>query len=161
MAENSPKPRFNPSSTTFWGFAIAAILGVLLGEGVFTFNYAKGTSYFSDDPTSCANCHVMRDQYQAWQHSSHARVATCNTCHTPHDIVGKYFVKGLNGFNHSRAFTLGNFPDPIRITEFNARVAQANCVECHSEVVSMIAGHGDDERRCTDCHGSIGHPTDD
>ena len=63
---------------------LAAVIGGIVGLGVFTFAYAQGASYLSDDPSSCNNCHVMRDQYDGWIHGSHKAVATCNDCHTPH-----------------------------------------------------------------------------
>lgn len=141
--------------------ALAALLGALLGLGLFTFSFAEGTSYLSDDPNACVNCHVMRDQFEGWSHSTHKAVATCNDCHTPHsNIVSKYLVKGINGWNHSLAFTTGNFPDPIRIRDFNARIAQQNCIECHATTVSQIHPPvltGAPERRCVECHGNVGH----
>lgn len=137
------------------------MLGLIFGLGVFTFTYAEGLSYFSDDPASCLNCHVMRDQFEAWNHSSHKAVATCNDCHTPHhNIVAKYTVKAINGFNHSLHFTLDTFPDPIRIREMNAGVAQANCNACHESLVSQVhvsaLGEAND---CVACHGNVGHRT--
>lgn len=134
-------------------------MGVLFGLGMFTFVYAEGPSYLSDDPQTCMNCHIMRDQFESWNHSSHKAVATCNDCHTPHHPVGKWLVKALNGFNHSWAFTTGAFPEPIRIKSFNADVVQANCVECHGGMVSQIitsAPH-DEELRCVTCHSDVGH----
>lgn len=144
------------------GLGLAGMLGILAGLSLFTFGYARGTSYFSDDPQACMNCHVMRDQFEAWQRSSHARVATCNDCHTPHEFPDKWLVKALNGFNHSAAFTLGNFHEPIRITGLNAQVAQHNCVYCHQTLVSQIYDpHPDQSITCTACHGSVGHRTRD
>ena len=64
-------------------------VGILLGSGGYTFYYAEGLSYLSNDPTACVNCHVMRDHYDGWQKASHHAHATCNDCHTPHDFVGK------------------------------------------------------------------------
>ncbi|MDX1495326.1 MAG: NapC/NirT family cytochrome c, partial [Longimicrobiales bacterium] len=63
----------------------AVLLGAAIGLGGFTFVYAKGHSYLTDDPGACANCHIMDDHYAAWLKSSHAQTATCNDCHTPHD----------------------------------------------------------------------------
>jgi cytochrome c nitrite reductase small subunit len=154
--------RFLQTHPAVGGLSLVGVLGVFVGLSLFTFSYARGTSYFSDDPQACANCHIMRDQYDGWLRSSHANVATCNDCHTPHDFVGKWFVKALNGWNHSVAFTLDNFHEPIRIRDFNAQVAQQNCVECHETLVSQIGGvHTDEATMCTDCHGSVGHPTRD
>ena len=61
------------------------MLGVTAGTAVFVFHISRAASYMSDEPETCMNCHVMTTQYLTWQHSSHARVATCNDCHVPHD----------------------------------------------------------------------------
>jgi nitrate/TMAO reductase-like tetraheme cytochrome c subunit len=65
-------------------------LGLAIGLGGYTFIYSKGYSYLTNNPAACANCHVMRAQYDAWLKSSHRSAATCNDCHTPHNIFGKY-----------------------------------------------------------------------
>lgn len=143
----------------YWAIAAMAALGMLVGLGLFTFGYAQGTSYFSNDPAACMNCHIMRDQFDNWNRSSHKAVATCNDCHTPHNsAVAKWAVKGLNGFKHSMAFTLGGFAEPIRITSLNATVAQHNCVQCHETMVSQIhASASGEERNCVSCHANPGH----
>jgi cytochrome c nitrite reductase small subunit len=99
-----------------WALAASAVIGMSLGLGLFTFGYARGSSYLTNDPAACANCHIMSEHYAAWIKGSHHTVATCNDCHTPHNVVGKYVVKARNGFWHSFYFTTGNFPDPLRIT---------------------------------------------
>jgi cytochrome c nitrite reductase small subunit len=70
-------------------------------------------------------------------------------------------VKGINGFNHSVAFTLQNFAEPIRIRGFNADIANQNCVDCHEELVTNVTGstHSEEELRCVSCHGNVGHAT--
>jgi cytochrome c nitrite reductase small subunit len=156
------KKLFLKSTPGIRGLFLAGVLGILAGLSLFTFTYARGTSYLSDDPQACMNCHVMRDQFEAWQRSSHARVAVCNDCHTPHSFPDKWLVKALNGWNHSVAFTLDNFHEPIRIRDLNAEVAQANCVACHQTLVSQIIDHDPDQPMiCTTCHGSVGHRTRD
>lgn len=102
--------------------AVAVLLGVVVGLGTYTFVYAKGYSYLTNNPAACANCHVMQTQYEAWLKSSHHSVATCNDCHTPHNLIGKYAVKANNGFWHSFYFTGGNYPDTIEITKFDHKV---------------------------------------
>jgi cytochrome c nitrite reductase small subunit len=88
-----------------------ALAGAVVGIGVYTADYAEATSYFNDAPEACVNCHVMREQYEGWQHSSHRRTATCNDCHTPKDFAGKWTTKALNGWHHSVAFTTGEFAE--------------------------------------------------
>lgn len=157
----NPRPQSNLRPYV-WGGILVVVFGILVGTMFFTFGYARGTSYFSDNPETCVNCHVMRDQFEGWRHSSHARVATCNDCHTPHTFPEKWIVKGINGFNHSAAFTLGGFHEPIRITDFNAHVLQESCVYCHSTIVSGINTlHTDEPLQCTSCHSNVGHRTRD
>lgn len=138
--------------------SVVVSLGILAGLSLFTFDYAEGTSYFSDDPNSCVNCHVMREQFDGWNRGSHQAVATCNDCHTPHGFPEKWIVKGINGWNHSVAFTTGNFPNTIRIRGFNAEVVEENCVGCHQTMVSNLhRGTIDDALSCVACHGNVGH----
>jgi len=136
------------------------LAGVLLGAGVFTLAYAEGLSYLSNDPEACVNCHIMREQFAGWQTGVHKDVATCNDCHVPHKLLSKYIGKAMNGWHHSSAFTLQNYPDPIRIKAGNAEVLQHNCRDCHSDMVGEITGHyGSDEEgpECVHCHRNVGH----
>lgn len=139
---------------------LAVLFGVLIGLGGFTAYYAEGASYLSNDPKACVNCHIMREQYDGWQKASHHEAATCNDCHLPHDLIGKYVAKMQNGYFHSKAFTLQDFPEPIRITPKNHAILQANCVACHAELVNDIntnPGHPDQMLDCVKCHASVGH----
>ena len=141
-----------------WSLGLIVIFGVLFGLGAYTFSYAEGTSYFSNDPSSCVNCHVMRDQFDSWNHSSHKDFATCNDCHTPHRFPDKWIVKGINGWNHSLAFTLGNFPEPIEIREFNENIALENCTTCHEPMLTQIhQPELGEPASCVTCHGNVGH----
>ncbi len=140
--------------------ALAALVGILLGVGGFTFLYAEGFSYLSSDPRACVNCHIMRPQYDSWQKSSHHAVATCVDCHLPHDFLGKYLAKGENGYHHSKGFTFQDFHEPIMIKAKNARILQANCLACHAELVHDLVGGasgGANEVQCVHCHAGVGH----
>jgi cytochrome c nitrite reductase small subunit len=138
----------------------AVLLGVAGGVGFYTFAYARGGSYLTNDPAACANCHVMHEQYAAWAASSHHGAAACNDCHTPPGLVAKYLTKAENGFWHSFAFTTGRFPEPIRITDRNRDVTERACRGCHAAVVEAIdpGRHGAADRLpCTQCHRDVGH----
>lgn len=142
------------------GLALAALLGIPAGIGAFTFHYAEGSSYLSTDPKACANCHIMQSQYDSWQKASHHTVATCVDCHLPHDTIGKYVAKMENGWHHSKAFTLQDFHEPIRITENNVRILQESCLRCHGDFVhEQVAGATTDADaiRCVHCHRDVGH----
>jgi cytochrome c nitrite reductase small subunit len=134
------------------------VLGSVFGLATFTFVYAEGGSYLSDDPAACINCHVMRPQFEGWQHASHRQVATCNDCHTPHGPVSKWAVKALHGWNHSVAFTTGKFVEPVRIHDLSARIVQDNCESCHASLVDAL--HTDSPSSpvlCAACHTRAGH----
>lgn len=135
--------------------AVAALVGAAVGMGGYAFAYAKGTSYLGNDPASCANCHVMSGHYDGWLGSSHHRVATCNDCHTPAAAAGKYLTKATNGYHHSMAFTMGDFPDVIRARPESREVIEGQCRHCHADLVqTMTAGR---ELSCIRCHDSVGH----
>lgn len=156
--EKRLKRRFGANARIVVGI-FTILLGILGGIGAFTFGYGKGWSYMSSDPTMCINCHVMQDHYDAWQKSSHRHVAVCNDCHLPHHPIGKWVVKGDNGFFHSMKFTLGNFHDPIQIKPRNHRVTQGTCLHCHKDFVHEVAqvGAGESELECVHCHRDVGH----
>jgi cytochrome c nitrite reductase small subunit len=100
----------------------------------------------------------MDAAYEGWYHGGHKLWAECNDCHTPHDLIPKYFVKARSGFNHVTAFTLGEIPNAIRAKESSREIIQENCIRCHSETVSNIAdGQMDAERYCFECHRDVAH----
>jgi cytochrome c nitrite reductase small subunit len=39
----------------------ASLAGAVIALGTYTFVYAKGHSYLTNDPGACANCHIMAD----------------------------------------------------------------------------------------------------
>lgn len=139
------------------------VLGTFFGVSGYTFIYAKGYSYLSNDPKACANCHVMRDHFDAWEKSSHHAAATCNDCHVPAAVVSKYVSKMRNGFWHSKGFTFQDFPDPIRIRPVNSEILRQNCLRCHAELVDEIvkgvprAHPATSDIQCVKCHMIVGH----
>jgi cytochrome c nitrite reductase small subunit len=141
------------------GIALGIAAGTLLGVGGYTFVYARGASYLTDNPAACANCHVMQEQFDGWLKSSHRSVAVCNDCHTPHTILGKYATKARNGFWHSFYFTRGGFPEPIHILERDRRITEQTCRSCHRDIVEAIdpPGRRGEPLSCVSCHINVGH----
>ena len=138
---------------------LAVLIGTAAGVGGYTLIYAEGLSYMSSDPKVCVNCHIMQPQYDSWQKSSHHAVAGCVECHLPHDFVGKWTAKALNGYHHSPAFPLQNCDEPITIKRPNARILQDSCLACHGALLhpTMVDGRADDAVNCVHCHSSVGH----
>ena len=140
---------------------VAALIGVTIGIGAFTFVYAGGPSYFGNDPATCNQCHAMNEQYDSWSKGSHKAVAGCNDCHAPHDnLIHKYANKAENGFMHSLKFTLQDYPENIQIRDHNRRVTEANCLHCHENLVDQItnsSNHTGETLSCIRCHDGVGH----
>jgi cytochrome c nitrite reductase small subunit len=139
---------------------LTVAVGILLGLGAFTFRYAEGLSYFSSDPRACANCHIMRRQYDGWQKASHHGVATCVDCHLPTALIAKLFAKASNGYHHSKGFTLQDFDEPIRIKSGNSAILQENCLRCHEPMVHKLVSGARTDRDavfCVHCHAAVGH----
>jgi len=143
---------------------IAVSTGALVGLAVvglagYVTSISNASSYLSDDPKACINCHIMAPQYATWQHSSHARAATCNDCHVPHDsTLRKYAYKAKDGSRHAFMFTFRMEPQVITATQDSKEVIQQNCIRCHSTVVSEVAfGVHRDDRACADCHREVPH----
>ena len=125
---------------TIHGILLGVALGMAVGVGAYTFAYARGWSYLTDDPAACANCHVMREQFDGWLKSPHRAVASCNHCHTPANLVGKYATKASNGFWHSFYFTTGGYEDHIQIKPHSREITEQPAVmssgdrRCHRAV---------------------------
>src|SRR4029453_18848787 len=146
---------------TIQGIMVGVTIGIAVGIGVYTFAYARGWSYLTDDPAACANCHVMREQFGGLLKSSPRAAAACNHCHTPADFIGKYWTKASNGFWHSFFFTTGGYEDNIQIKPHSRLIAEQACRTCHGDVVDAIepshATAAAGRPPCRRCHDSVGH----
>jgi cytochrome c nitrite reductase small subunit len=159
MATPHPPRRRRRWSHAQWPL-VGITLGLAVGIGAYTFIYAKGASYLTDNPQACANCHVMNEQYSGWIKSPHRNAATCNDCHTPSGFFAKYATKASNGFWHSFYFTTGGFHEPIQIRGHNRQVTEGACRKCHTGVTSAIDAHqtrGAEAISCLRCHRNVGH----
>lgn len=149
-----------------WRVPVIVALGVLMGLGGVIFHVSRASSYMSDDPSTCVNCHVMFPEFASWQRGSHGRVATCNDCHVPHDnFVRHYAFKAKDGSRHAYMFTFRLEPQVIIMHEAGREVVQENCIRCHEHLVGGVsaidavessARHGGD-KLCWDCHRSTPH----
>lgn len=152
--------------------ALVALCGFAIGIALFTFDYAEGLSYLSNDPNACINCHVMQAQYDGWLHGSHHSNATCNDCHVPHDsLAHKYYVKAEHGYRHSKGFTFNDFHEPIQIKASSRAVVAENCLRCHETIAEDTFVHTASRKTnaqgvahdvieaadCLHCHVRVGH----
>jgi cytochrome c nitrite reductase small subunit len=153
-----PPKKWRPVAT----FAVAIIFGL----GLFLLDFSNASSYLSDDPQACVNCHIMQPQYITWTHSSHRETASCNDCHVPHDnVVNKYFFKAKDGLYHATIFTARAEPEVIRARPPSIEVIQNNCVRCHQDQVTdaktaaFITDHYSNrtDRTCWECHRDVPH----
>lgn len=149
-----------------WRFYINFLIAVIIGLSAFLIHVSKATSYLSDNPKTCVNCHIMAPQYATYVHSSHREWANCNDCHVPHNnVINKYYFKAKDGLRHASIFTLRREPQVIFIHEAGREVVQDNCVRCHSNLITDaqllartdVFQHQRNERPCWDCHREVPH----
>ncbi len=147
-----------------WRIPVIIILGAFTGLFFYLLKISNATSYLSDDPRVCINCHIMTPQFATWSHSAHRSVTDCNACHVPHDsFLRKYYFKASDGLRHSTIFSLRKEPQSIYIREAGKRVVQENCLRCHASLFSdgpgmpweAMAGRRD--RQCLECHRYTPH----
>ncbi len=144
-----------------WGaLVLAGLAGAFLGSSGWTFHTARGTSYFSNDPAACINCHLMREPFASWQKSSHHAAATCVDCHLSQHPLGKWLTKADAGFRHSWAFTFQTFHEPLQLHPRSRQVLHDNCLRCHGEFLQQqlaCTAMAEDVGSCLRCHGDVGH----
>jgi cytochrome c nitrite reductase small subunit len=149
-----------------WRLPVLLVLGFAVGLLVLVFRVSRASSYLSDNPETCVNCHVMAPQFATWFHSRHRQVASCNDCHVPHDnILRHYAFKASDGARHAFMFTFRLEPQVIRIHSAGQRVVQENCIRCHATTVdetrlTQVRGddvHASDGLRCWACHRETPH----
>ena len=149
-----------------WLFPVVLLSAILTGLILFLFYVSNASSYLSDKPETCVNCHIMAPQYATWAHSSHRERAHCNDCHVPHNnVANKYFFKGKDGLRHASVFTMRNEPQVIHIKEAGKEVVQDNCIRCHLNLLEDAKINTIDqafhsrrtERQCWECHREVPH----
>jgi cytochrome c nitrite reductase small subunit len=132
---------------------ICVSIGIAIGSAFVVAKIANATSYLSEAPETCINCHVMTDAYASWQRGSHGKVAVCTDCHLPHNnIVSKTAFKGRDGMIHSYVFTMRKEPQVLTLSEKAVPVVQANCLRCHQQQYLMVRLADSTERKCWSCH---------
>lgn len=149
-----------------WRFLVIVLIGIGVGLLLLTLHLARATSYLSDKPESCVNCHVMAPYFATWERGSHGKVASCNDCHIPHDnVVHTYLFKAMDGMRHSYVFTLRLEPQVIRIKQAGKDVVQQNCIRCHQNqihpislrAISAKSIQSEGDGYCWDCHRETPH----
>jgi cytochrome c nitrite reductase small subunit len=149
-----------------WKVPVLFSLGILTGLFFFVMHIGRATSYLSDKPEACVNCHVMAPQFATWERSNHGRFTVCNDCHVPQDnILKKYYFKATDGMRHSFMFTFRLEPQVIQIKQAGKDAVQQNCIRCHSEMIHPISVRAisnqkiqeDGDGYCWDCHRDVPH----
>ena len=147
---------------------LATVLcGIVAGGGLLFLYLLRAHTYLGDDPAACMNCHIMAPYYATWMHSSHARDATCNDCHVPHEnALRKWAFKGTDGMRHVAAFLTHSEPQVITANEVSAGVIMNNCIRCHTELNTEFVSTGKidymqarvgEGKACWDCHREVPH----
>jgi len=149
-----------------WKMPVLIASGIIVGILAFLFHISRASSYLSDKPETCTNCHIMAPQYATWSHSSHREETDCNSCHVPHNnFLNKYYFKAKDGLRHATIFTLRAEPQVIFIKKAGQEVVQNNCIRCHETLItdskmltySTTNQCARDKRQCWECHRETPH----
>jgi len=141
--------------------------GIVCGLGIYTTYASRFSSYLSDEPSTCTNCHIMSPYYATWTHSSHGRNTTCNDCHVPHEnAVRKWIFKGMDGMRHASVFMMKGEPQVIQAIDESASVIMNNCIRCHEQLntefvktgrINYMMAKAGEGKACWDCHRNVPH----
>jgi len=144
-------------------FLVGGILAGILGYTAYIFRLP---SYFSNNPDTCVNCHIMSSYYKSWRYSSH-RDVTCNECHIPQsNIISTYLFKAKVGVYHTTVFATGKETQALRPTKSSYSVIMDNCIRCHTQLNTAMARTGmftyadtlqGNGKACWDCHTQVPH----
>jgi NapC/NirT cytochrome c family, N-terminal region len=111
-----------------------AVAVFIFGSSLFFLLSAVGSYeafHYTESVEFCGTlCHdVMKPEYDAYQHSSHARVA-CAECHI--GAGADWFVKAkISGLHQVVAVMTNSFSRPIPTPIANLRPARETCEQCH------------------------------
>ncbi|MDR0938297.1 MAG: cytochrome c nitrite reductase small subunit [Mediterranea sp.] len=162
------KSFINKLLPTYRAKVVAVVIaGILVGGGALFMYQLRMHTYLTDDPAACVNCHIMGPYYATWFHSSHARDATCNDCHVPHEnVVRKWTFKATDGMRHVAVFLADAQPEVIQARQESSRVIMENCIRCHTQLntefvkagrIDYMKAQVGEGKACWDCHRDVGH----
>ena len=118
MERKSFRERFLNKRVILIAIAAAIIIGASTTVGLLK---------ASENPSFCANCHIIKPYHSTWSESSlldhkHAEEdVTCQECH--HNSIPEMAMEGLN-------YILGNYELPL---EGGPEEGRSFCLDCHSE----------------------------
>ena len=153
-------PRYNASVQARYAVAIGVVLRPAAGSGWLHVHLRAWRVVPDQRSEACANCHVMREQFEGWQRSSHRGVAVCNDCHAPHDLIGKYADQGASTASGTRSTSRpARFTSPSgsrRATPGSPRAPAAPATPTSSTPSTRSRARA---RRssCVSCHRNVGH----
>ncbi len=166
-----------------WRIYTNVLIAVIVGLAAYLVHVSKATSYLSDDPKTCVNCHIMAPQYATYAHSSHREWANCNDCHVPHKWTDK-IVRKVQASKEIFAFLMGNISTEEKFYARRKHLAirewqrmkendSQECRNCHNfdfmdfseqgprSVKQHSTALANGDKTCVDCHKGIAHQLPD
>lgn len=136
---------------------VAAVFVVTGAIGAFVMFGPPHVAATFAEPTFCASCHIMENQYEAFEASVHSRLDSCNDCHLPNTgFVRHYAAEAFVGARDLLYWNLNRIPEHIEARERSRHWIQENCVRCHRLLLGALHPAVED-RWCWECHRQIYH----
>lgn len=138
-------------------WALRGLVVVSLALGLFTLFalllQVPGVAQSIGSAQACATCHNMSPQAESQIRAPHRSLA-CIDCHAPSGVVEKAVAEVESASAHLIAYFSGP-PDAIHATQKTKEIVQANCLNCHGQLVREIE-HGGGQY-CFQCHRTTHH----
>lgn len=144
-----------------WGFralvTVTAAMVIFLIAAVALQVPAVGKTIGS--PQACGTCHVMTYEVVTLEKSAHRDLA-CLDCHAAKGFFEKPVEEIKSASVHLYVFMTDTVPDVIKPTETSRKIAQENCLRCHSGLNDRVhASQAETGRFCFECHRATPHGT--
>lgn len=106
--------RLPPREKKIYTIGVIVIIAILIAPNV-------GFSLYSEKPSFCSNCHIMKPMFDSWRNSPHKNI-NCHTCHRE-----TMMSSALKGLNYGAAVVYGRYA-----ATGIPQVPKAICKECHN-----------------------------
>ena len=134
---------------TIQGILLGVVIGIAVGIGVHTLKRCQGLVLPHGPSGGLRQLPRHARTIRRLAQSSHRAVATCKSCHTPANFIGKYATKASNGFWHSFFFTTGGYEDNIQIKPHSREITEQACRTCQRKSSARLNSAPGSERRAS------------
>jgi len=134
-----------------------SILSAGVFAGILLACLSAGAYHFAGTTEFCASCHSMGDVHREWRRSIHSSFA-CIECHMPTaNALTRLAYKAKVGLRDIYHESLRDYSAAISLSNEGRKIADSNCLRCHSAAVENTLMVQQSQGNCTSCHHRLVH----